>query len=71
VLLPLPLGFFDPRPSILVTHRLPYAPDDARDVPVIRFDTCRDLLLRDEIAPEEDERVTRSRDVTLGLLSGV
>jgi hypothetical protein len=52
VLLPLLLSFFDPRPSILVAHGFPYAPDYARDVAVIRFDARRDLLLRNEVASE-------------------
>jgi hypothetical protein len=68
---PLPHGFFDPRPSILVAHGFPYTPDDARDVPVIRLDTRRNLLLRDKVAAEEDERVPRARDVAVRLLSGV
>jgi hypothetical protein len=71
VLLSLPLSLFNPGKSILVAHGLPYAPDYARDVAVVRFDARRDLLLRDEIASEKDEGVPWSRNVSLGLLSGV
>ena len=70
-LLLLLLSFFNPWSSIHFTHSFPYASNYVRDVPVIRFDAHGDLLLRDETAPEEDERVSWSRNVAIGLLSGM
>jgi len=69
-LLLLLLSFFNPWSSIHFTHSFPYVPNYVRDVPVIQFDAHGDLL-RDETALEEDEHILWSRNVAIGLLSGM
>jgi hypothetical protein len=38
---------------------------------MVRLDARGNLLLGDKVAPEEDERISRSRDVALGLPFGM
>lgn len=61
-------GEVHPGPALVRREAAPHLPRDARDVAVVVLDLLRDLLLRDKVAAEHDERVARAGDVSRGLL---